>query len=225
MRKFEFTESRWELDKHPLGEFFVRHIGLEPELVRDFETCLADAETEAPIQDFLEAHPGLLVQHLLGSARFVLPRKRLGAEFIPDFVVGGHLSDGYQWQLIELESPCLPFFTKKGDPTAALSHAIRQITDWRAWLQRNQNYAARARAESGLGLADIRSDVPGLILMGRRTLLAEATNERRRQMAADLNVAIHTYDYLLEGARAAVDRDRALNPPGPKGPGPPQGAP
>jgi len=196
------------IDEHlrnqPMGEFFVRHHSINAAQVRRFEECLTAASDEKPLQSFFEENPTLLIQHLRASGRFVIPQKRLGAEFVPDFVVGEHHSFGYDWHLIELESPRIPLFTKGGDPRAQLTHAIRQIHDWRAWLQRNQNYASRTRSESGLGLIDITSNVPGLIIMGRRSLLNSSTNDRRRQMIADLNIQIHTYDYILERARAAV---------------------
>ena len=87
-------------------------------------------------------------------------------------------------------------FTKKGNPTKALTHAIRQIQDWRAWLKRNYDYASRERNKRGLGLVDIDSNIPGLILIGRRNSIDPSTHELRRQMVQDLNIKIHTYDTL-----------------------------
>ncbi len=189
---------------HPLREFHVQHTGLSIDVIEAFQECLKEAADERPVQSFLEAHPGLLVQLVHASPRFLLPRQRLGSEFIPDFIVGQHSSDGYDWLVVELESPRLSFFTNAGDPRAQLTHAIRQVQDWRSWLQRNQNYASRNRAESGLGLSDITANVPGIILMGRRALLDSDMNARRQQMASDLRIRIHTYDHLLETARANV---------------------
>lgn len=59
-------------------------------------------------------------------------------------------------------------FNKSGDPSRYLWHAIRQIIDWRVWLEFNRDYAARSPDDGGLGLADISPSVPGLILIGRR---------------------------------------------------------
>ena len=202
MNRFEFrpatSEGYWR--DHPLREFHAQHHGLAEDVIVAFQKCLDEALDERPVQAFLERHPAILVQMLHASARFVLPRHRLGAEFIPDFVIGEHHSDGYSWVVVELESPGLSFFTSGGDPRAQLTHAIRQVQDWRAWLQRNQNYASRLRTEAGLGLTDITANVPGVVLMGRRGLVDPQTNDRRRQMATDLNIQIHTYDHLVEAA-------------------------
>ncbi len=208
-RRFEATQARYEdfRREHPLGEFLVNHREITAELVRDFEACLDSAEAEAPLQKFLESHPHILVQSLGGSARFVLPQARLGAQFVPDFVLGEHYSYGYDWVLVELESPTVPLFTQAGDPRAGLTHAIRQIQEWRAWLQRNQNYASRPRSESGLGLTDITAQATGLIIMGRRELVDSSTNDLRRQMVVDTGIQIRTYDFLLEAAQRAIGGD------------------
>jgi hypothetical protein len=69
----------------------------------------------------------------------------------------------------------------------------------------NTAYAAADRDQHGLGLMDIRPDLPGLILIGRRASVDPATNSRRRQMEADLNIQIHTYDFLLDNASGRIE--------------------
>lgn len=91
------------------------------------------------------------------------------------------------------------------DPqTQYLNHAIRQITDWRAWLKSNQAYASRPRSENGLGLTNIDSNIKGLILIGRRATIDSETNARRRQLVQDMNIEIHSYDYLLESLKGRL---------------------
>jgi len=90
-----------------------------------------------------------------------------GIKLIPDFVIGDRHSGGFEWTLVELESPTAAMFNAKGDPSATLQHALRQLTDWRTWLEVNQNYAARPRRDAGLGLTDISSNAQGLVLIGR----------------------------------------------------------
>ena len=103
---------------------------------------------------------------------------------------------------MELESPKVKMFTVKGDPTKELTHAIRQIQDWRSWLKSNRDYATRERNKHGLGLTDIDSNVPGLIFIGRRKDVDKSTDELRRQMVQDSNILIHTYDTLIDYARS-----------------------
>jgi hypothetical protein len=54
--------------------------------------------------------------------------------------VGEKSSLGYEW--IELESPILRMFNANGDPSKYLTHAIRQILDWRAWLKTKSELCA-----------------------------------------------------------------------------------
>src|SRR5207302_659004 len=106
----------------------------------------------------------------------------------------------------ELESPRALPFTKAGDPSATLNHEIRQILNWRTWLTHNLSYATRPESENGLGLSKLPPDVEGLILIGRRSALSNADNGLRAQMSHDLNIAIHTYDYIPDVTRGKAAR-------------------
>ncbi len=182
----------------PLGEFLVWWLDLSRNHFRKFKKCLSVATMEEELQEFLSANPMLLAVQLGGGhGRWVIPKKRLGSEYVPDFMIGERSSIGFEWHAVELESPRVKMFTKAGNPTKELTHAIRQIEDWKRWLQLNQNYASRARTESGLGLTDITADLPGLILIGRRADIDETSNGRRLQMANDLRIKIHSCDWLL----------------------------
>ena len=75
-------------------------------------------------------------------------------------------------------------FTGKGDPSAALTHALRQLSDWRTWLTFNRDYAARPRAASGLGLLGIEPELEGLVIMGRDADLNESVENLRRRIRA-----------------------------------------
>jgi hypothetical protein len=88
-------------------------------------------------------------------------------------------------------------FTKAGDPSRYLWHAIRQIVDWRVWLEHNRDYAARDPSDDGLGLEDISPALPGLIVIGRRQDLPARRRAFRRGLERRLNVQIHSFDWLL----------------------------
>jgi Shedu protein SduA, C-terminal len=182
-----------------------------------YDQALATAPDEAAMQRFLEANPRLLVQHLGGGhGRWVIPKTRLGAEHETDFLIAEKDATGFVWHAVELERPQAKLFTQKGDPSAALTHALRQIADWRNWLSHNRDYAMRPRGQSGLGLLDIEPELDGLIIMGREAELDPRTNPLRRRLARVNRVRIETYDWLSRQARArlaALERSRgpALN--------------
>lgn len=191
--------------KDPFNKFLALWDDVKPAHLARFKRCLSSARSEAPLQRLFAREPLLLVQHLGGGhGRWVVPQKRLGAEFVPDFVVGEKSSIGYEWQLVELESPTAPLFTRAGDPSKHLTHALRQIDDWRAWLERNRDYATRPLDKAGLGLTDISSAAEGVVLIGRRKDLSPRDNERRRQMTARTGVKIHTYDYIADAIQGRI---------------------
>ena len=190
-----------------LDEYFVWWDSITTDHVAQFEACVNGADDERPVQKYLEAQPTMLVQPLGGGhGRWVMPQKRLGSEYVPDFMLGEKSSIGFEWTAVELESPRAQLFNKSdGNPSRQLNHAIRQIQDWRSWLTSNQNYADRPISDNGLGLRNVNGRVPGLILIGRRGTHLRETNARRRQYQEDLNIEIRTYDWLIERARPRAE--------------------
>jgi hypothetical protein len=198
-KKFNLSDREKLLERVSLREFFVWWDDIPTSVVTSLRKCLKNARREQDIQNFLEANPSLLILHLsAGHGRWVIPHQRLGAEHVTDFLIAEKDSAGFYWTAVELESPKSSPFLKNGDPSAALNHAIRQILDWRSWLGKNQDYAARCKSRHGLGLEDIRSSIPGLILIGRRNMLNDSVNERRKQLESELKIRIHTFDWLLD---------------------------
>ncbi len=199
--------SKEDFEKNlPLREFFVWWNEINVEDVEKFESHLEMATKERNLQEYLESNPIVLIQYLGGGhGRWVIPQKRLGSDYVTDFVIGERDSMGFHWTAVELEGPKDKMFNKNGDVSAKLNHAIRQITDWRAWLKNNQNYTSRNRKADGLGLRDIDPDLNGLILIGRSDTIDPATNERRRQLSKQQKINIHSYDWLTRNARGRVE--------------------
>src|SRR5580658_9353951 len=174
--------------------------------VATFEAALNEALNESDMQRVLETHPQLLTQLLTaGRGAFVIPKVRLGSEYEADFLIAYEASGGLVWCAVELESPHAKIFTRKGDPSAILYHALRQISDWREWLSSNRGYAERPRKRHGLGLTDIDPELPGLIIIGRGSDIDKEATLRRCRLARDSRVQIETYDWLLAQARERTE--------------------
>lgn len=183
-------------------EHLVRWNEISHDQLATFKTTLDAAPNEAAMQAFLEENPQVLVQPIGGGYdRWVVPKARLGAEHETDFLVAERDATRYVWYAVELERPQARLFTAKGDPTAALTHAIRQVSDWRIWLSHNRDYATRPPDQLGLGLTDIDPELEGLIIMGREADLDPQTAERRVRLTREHRIKIYTYDWLGERAR------------------------
>ncbi len=45
-------------------------------------------------------------------------------------------SDGAEWVIVEIEKPKMKLFTKQGEPTSELNHAIEQIKSWQRYFDK-----------------------------------------------------------------------------------------
>jgi hypothetical protein len=182
--------------------------------------------TEEDIHKFLWSNAFLL--DLFYEGGYMLSKWPLGNKHISDFVVFGYRNwtndVGIHATLIEIEKPSRKLFTKAGDPASVLTHALRQLQDWKAWHARNSDYFSRTvqsflspdlatagrikstRSLTGfytdllLGLMDQHVSCSFKIIAGRRADLTLADRIRLDEMNNSLNgISIMTYDALLEG--------------------------
>jgi len=196
--------SAWSIARgHELRAFSVDDHVTDSQLLQ-LESVLDGAGDERPIQSFLENNPALLGMLAQRSERYVLSQKRLGSQFVPDFVVGDVDSLGIHWFVVELEAPNVPVYLKDGSTLGAQARkGVKQIDDWREWLVSNVAYARQSPSDNGLGLFDIRGDAQALVLVGRRSSLI-TKNEAARQQLRSHGIHVHTYDWLLDSIRGAI---------------------
>ena len=62
---------------------------------------------------------------------------RLGAKLRCDFAWVNDHSYGPEWVLVEVEKPEMELFTRKGEPTYQLNHAIEQVRSWDRYFEDN----------------------------------------------------------------------------------------
>ncbi|MBE9566271.1 MAG: DUF4263 domain-containing protein [Proteobacteria bacterium] len=163
--------------------------------VARLESLLADARDEVPLQGVLADCPVLLRGLIPSSAdAWYFPKPPLGNQFVPDFLLCHRNSLGFNWTLVELESPTAPILTRAGVIAAKLNDAQRQVRDWRIWLRDNIAYA---RGE--LGFAQIDAECPSVIIIGRRHAIGRGNVQRYRELS-DSRDRVMTYDRFVEAA-------------------------
>lgn len=134
-----------------------------------------------------------------------VPHPQFGAELEPDFILLRPAARETECVLVEIEPSETPLFTKDGDVTARVNHALRQVSDWRAWLRENVAYA-----RSSLGLPNLHSECRAFVIVGRSAVL---TGEERGRLA-NLNLErngkteVLTYDDLRIRLVALTDNLR-----------------
>jgi hypothetical protein len=199
------SPASWSQAKAQDLSIFLVEESVSVDDIAELESVIEAAENERPIQRFLEANPQLLTSLLGGTFQYCLPQKRLGGEYIPDFVIGEVDSLGVRWVLVEIETPRSGIYLTDGvhlDEKAR--QGLSQIIEWKDWLSSNISYAQRRRRENGLGLFDIRENAQGLVLVGRRSRMPETKDSMRHHERQSSNIHIHTYDWLVERLYGSV---------------------
>ena len=215
----EFLEDQVEVKRaiyhkdrtsEEIEQYSIRWDRITDEDTDSLKELLVWKPGEQVVHRFLENNPKFLIQALSGGhGRYQISKHRLGAEFVPDFLIAENSSIGLEWYAVEIESPQTNAHRKDGLQSQKLTHAIGQIRDWRKWIMNNLDYARRPREQDGLGLIGIDSRVAGLILIGRRSEYPERYNEFRRQMIDQERIIIHSYDWLVD--LAATNRSGRLS--------------
>ena len=118
---------------------------------------------EEVVQSYLTEHPQVLTTSfglprvwaeggpdMAGNAVAAVPKMKLGNEYVTDFVIVVCRSVRLEVILVELEPPTARPFTKAGDFGRRLNGAVKQLTDWFAWLEpsENRDYFRRTLRES-----------------------------------------------------------------------------
>jgi hypothetical protein len=197
--------AAWSMAKQQDLTNFAVETGASEDEVAQLESVIDGAGDERPIQEFLERRRHLLTALLTGHKRYCLAQKRLGSEFVPDFIIGDIDSLGIHWFLIELETPRSGVYLKDGQQLDQKARkGVDQIIAWRDWLTENLEYVRRRRSEHGLGLFDITSHAPAIVIVGTRSLIPETSHVWRREYRENFNIQIHTYDWLIEALRGAI---------------------
>jgi hypothetical protein len=180
-----------------LEPFVVDDVVPTPEAIRALEELMESGERrEERFQEVLTAHPALLASLVIGNWQtYVIPKVRLGSEYVPDYLVLGLNSLGPQWLTVEIEGQHHRIEIANGDLSQATRHAVRQVVDWRDWLTGEIGYAQRT-----LGLYGLTNRAPGLVIIGRSEPTLERASERSRS-GEDSDIEIHSWDWLLRNAR------------------------
>lgn len=66
-----------------------------------------------------------------------------GGKYRCDFCWLNDNSDGPEWVIVEVEKPIMKLFTKQGEPSSELNHAIEQIKSWQRYFDKYPHEKAR----------------------------------------------------------------------------------
>ena len=191
--------------------------GCEPDNLKnahleEYVSILNAATSEKSIHEFLAKYPQMLVAELGQACRWVKSHPQFGSEYVPDFLTCRIDSRGARWTLVELQSPDDKLFTKKGRATEQLDEGIRQISQWRRWLEDRGEYARTPRPK-GLGFNGIDARAEGLVVIGREShRVSPAVREELRAFEWTHHIAIRSYDWLAREVATRIEFRSELQP-------------
>ena len=164
-----------------------------------FEKLLNDATKEEELQVFLKGH-----SFILHPSAECIPKKKLGEDFVTDFVLVATTMQGPSYILVELERASHPLLTKDLALSSPVSHAIKQTRDWDVWLEKNKPY--------------IQNKLPGFetptyyVVIGRGNQLTEDEKTYLRSYNRDWrSTSLLTYDDILSRFRSTIAKLESLS--------------
>lgn len=167
-------------------------IGMLKQIADDFENLLNEGTREEELQVFLKNK-----SFILHPSAECIPKKKLGEDFITDFVLVATTTQGPTYVLVEIERASHPILTKDLTLSGAVNHALKQIRDWDVWLEKNKAY--------------IQNKLPGfetptyLVVIGRGHLLSDDEKAYLRSYNRDWkNTSLLTYDDVLSRFRSTI---------------------
>lgn len=186
------------MDSQPWPANYI-HVRTPAKAIVDLlEDEIIAAHDETGLQILLRDHPELLTVFMPSCTdRWFWDRPKFGNQFIPDFLLCYRNSQGFNWVMVELESPTQNPLTQKGLVAKKLNEAIGQIRNWKIWLRQNIAYSAQQ-----LGFRELDAECESLVLIGRRTMVAPTQAIIYRELSTRGEARVMSYDRLLEMARA-----------------------
>jgi hypothetical protein len=195
---FQNAGSRWGSSEEQerfrtrvFNSFAKGRIRITESLLQEFESLVARDESEEVYQKFLADHPVFLDP----LASEVIPKQRLGSQYITDFVVR-RLDNKYL--LVEIEKPQDAVFTVGNDFSAKFSHALGQILDFQQWVD--------AHAEYGRSLLPNISSPKGILIMGNAASFSPWQRQKLHRFNVNSSsVLVLTFDEVLQNGRRLYD--------------------
>ncbi|OWV30412.1 Shedu anti-phage system protein SduA domain-containing protein [Halomonas campaniensis] len=156
---------------------------------------------EEDYQRFLSDHAGFFFpkkSHISGD-HLVLEKIQLGTQYKTDFVNAEcNRSYGFEYTLIELESPHDTLYTKNGRPTKKFAQGLEQIRDWKHWVQKNNSIIEGIFPSKSFSLTG-KPSLKYMLIIGRRETRENNFDTRKRlEIFNNECIEVRTYDYLTD---------------------------
>ncbi|GAA0716708.1 DUF4263 domain-containing protein [Dactylosporangium roseum] len=185
-----------DFTEHIMKVLTAGSIAVPASILDDFEELVSKDLPEERYQEFLKRYPTVLDP----LAAAVIPKHRMGTEFVTDFVIRRH---DLRYLVVEIEKPQDRIFTTNDDFTREFTHALGQVLDFQGWVAEHGPYARNA-------LPNIENP-RGLLVIGRRAALSARQERKLRRWSVNSNlIDVVTFDDLVTSGRQLLSSLRSL---------------
>lgn len=219
------TPAQSKEDMKKAQPFATHEIFLTRKQVDEFKNLVDRSASETTIHNYLIENPEILTAalHKFGTgnhAAIVIPKQELRPRLklegdkglIPDFLIGGKNSDGWNWWIVELKGPAQTIFSQSDAETyfsTEINKGICQLLEYIDYASEQQ-----AALRDAFKLEGIR-EPNGLILAGREAEIM--ADQRKQKLKAAWNrreqgrLEIRTYDFIIRNLHSLADIHDKLN--------------
>ena len=190
---------------------------------KGFEKLLNRNASETEIDNYLTKNPVIFTSALHNfrtghHGTIVIPKQSIRPKIkttqqrglIPDFIIGGDSSSGWEWWVVELKGTQQNTFTKKDNDiyfNSEINKGICQLLEYIDFCNENQ-----ANLRDNFNLENFR-EPGGILISGRED---EFSDEGKRRMKSAWNRATHgkleirTYDWILRNLNHMLELNGEL---------------
>ena len=173
-----------------------------------FSEALNSSEKEHDIQRYIKENEKWFIPYSLtqdyglcnhGGAYFY-KELHLGSEYIVDYALLGHNSEGYQLILVEFETPEKIDLLQKNinDWSVQVRKGLAQIYDWKVWIDKNKNYLLDSMNLSSNGINIQTTKFYYVLVVSRRECFDARVNEKRNWLSYEKNIKLVSYDRIVD---------------------------
>jgi hypothetical protein len=215
----EYKKVKPILEDYPDGwppkEYFVNQNNVTRKQLDEFKTLIQKDAGETEIDNFLKANLEVLSISLdffktghhgawILTQQEIKPTTTLPG-LIPDLLIGGKSSDGFQWWVLDLKGANDSIFSESGPRVhfqSKVNMGIFQVLEYMNYCAKNQAYLRDSMSLVGL------REPKGLLLIGREGEMAN--DQRRQELKRAWNnlsdkLQVRTYDAFLRAVETKVN--------------------
>ena len=179
------------LSRELMSALTLRTLALGPRTIQQYQALLDEKKDDEPaLHEFLVHHPQMLDPQSLR----VWSKPDLYGVQEPDFVVR-RIDDTYL--IVEIETPGKMLITRANQVSSHVTHAVKQVTDYRQFLVDRPNAATK--------MFPGFSDPECLVVIGNEGLLTQQQqNTLKQENSSRHKVRIVGFDWLSRRAEAVT---------------------